>query len=116
MLFLPVGASKPVRVQGAFLSDQEVEAIVTYVSSQGEAEYNEELVPELDENGAASDEPVDELYDQALKIVLEAQQASASLLQRRMRIGYNRASRLIDYMHMQGIIGPHEGSRPGKCS
>ncbi|MDG0871094.1 DNA translocase FtsK [Paenibacillus thiaminolyticus] len=112
MLFLPVGASKPVRVQGAFLSDQEVEAIVTYVSSQGEAEYNEELVPELDENGAASDEPVDELYDQALKIVLEAQQASASLLQRRMRIGYNRASRLIDYMHMQGIIGPHEGSRP----
>ncbi|PZM63978.1 FtsK/SpoIIIE family DNA translocase [Paenibacillus dendritiformis] len=112
MLFLPVGASKPVRVQGAFLSDQEVEAVVTYVSSQGEAEYNEELVPELDENGMASDEPVDELYDQALQIVLEAQQASASLLQRRMRIGYNRASRLIDYMHMQGIIGPHEGSRP----
>lgn len=112
MLFLPVGASKPVRVQGAFLSDQEVEAVVTYVSSQGEAEFNEELVPELDENGMASDEPVDELYDQALQIVLEAQQASASLLQRRMRIGYNRASRLIDYMHMQGIIGPHEGSRP----
>ncbi|BFH68059.1 hypothetical protein J27TS7_29070 [Paenibacillus dendritiformis] len=112
MLFLPVGASKPVRVQGAFLSDQEVEAVVSFVSSQGEAEYNEELVPELDENGIASDEPVDELYDQALQIVLEAQQASASLLQRRMRIGYNRASRLIDYMHMQGIIGPHEGSRP----
>lgn len=112
MLFLPMGSSKPIRVQGAFLSDQEVEAVVGFVSGQAQAEYNEELVPEIDESGHASDEPVDELYDQAIQIVLEAQQASASLLQRRMRIGYNRASRLIDHMHMQGLIGAHEGSRP----
>lgn len=112
MLFLPMGSSKPIRVQGAFLSDQEVEAVVGFVSGQAQAEYNEELVPEIDESGHASDEPVDELYDQAIQIVLEAQQASASLLQRRMRIGYNRASRLIDHMHMQGLIGAHEGSKP----
>lgn len=112
MLFLPMGSSKPIRVQGAFLSDQEVEAVVGFVSGQAQAEYNDELVPEIDESGHASDEPVDELYDQAIQIVLEAQQASASLLQRRMRIGYNRASRLIDHMHMQGLIGAHEGSRP----
>ena len=112
MLFLPMGSSKPIRVQGAFLSDQEVESVVSFVSGQGQAEYNEDLVPEIDENGLAADEPIDELYEQAIQMVLEAQQASASLLQRRMRIGYNRASRLIDHMHMQGIIGPHEGSRP----
>ncbi|MCY9516112.1 FtsK/SpoIIIE family DNA translocase [Paenibacillus apiarius] len=112
MLFLPMGSSKPIRVQGAFLSDQEVESVVSFVSGQGQAEYNDDLVPEIDENGLAADEPIDELYEQAIQMVLEAQQASASLLQRRMRIGYNRASRLIDHMHMQGIIGPHEGSRP----
>ncbi|UHA75774.1 DNA translocase FtsK [Paenibacillus sp. 481] len=112
MLYLPMGSSKPIRVQGAFLSDQEVETVVTFCRDQGQAEYNEDLVPEIDENGLAADEPIDELYEQAVQMVLEAQQASASLLQRRMRIGYNRASRLIDHMNMQGIIGPHEGSRP----
>ncbi|WP_339320243.1 DNA translocase FtsK 4TM domain-containing protein [Paenibacillus sp. FSL R10-2734] len=112
MLFLPMGASKPIRVQGAFMSDQEVETIVQYVSSQGEAEYDESIVPEVDDSIADDQEPQDELYEQAVTIVLEAKQASVSLLQRRMRVGYTRAARLIDSMEARGVIGPYEGSKP----
>lgn len=112
MLFLPMGASKPIRVQGAFMSDQEVETIVQYVSSQGEAEYDESIVPEVDDTIAEDQEPQDELYEQAVTIVLEAKQASVSLLQRRMRVGYTRAARLIDSMEARGVIGPYEGSKP----
>jgi S-DNA-T family DNA segregation ATPase FtsK/SpoIIIE len=112
MLFLPVGASKPVRVQGAFLSDPEVEAVVNFVRTQEKAEYKEEMVPEIEEQGEASDVFVDELFDQAVQIVLESKQASVSLLQRRMRVGYTRAARLIDSMEAKGIVGPYEGSKP----
>ncbi len=112
MLFMPMGASKPVRVQGAFMSDQEVEAIVTYVRGQGQAEYDESLVPEIEEGTSGQEEVLDELYDQAVQIVLEAKQASVSLLQRRMRVGYTRAARLIDSMEARGIVGPYEGSKP----
>lgn len=112
MLFMPMGASKPVRVQGAFMSDQEVEAIVQYVSGQGQAEYDDSLVPEVEEEDQSHEEVVDELFDQAVQIVVEAKQASVSLLQRRMRVGYTRAARLIDSMEARGIIGPYEGSKP----
>lgn len=112
MLFMPMGASKPVRVQGAFMSDQEVEAIVGYVSGQGQAEYDDSLVPEVEEEDQSHEEVVDELFDQAVQIVVEAKQASVSLLQRRMRVGYTRAARLIDSMEARGIIGPYEGSKP----
>lgn len=113
MLFLPMGASKPIRVQGAFLSDNEVESVVAYARGQAEAEYNEDLVPEVEENDdSAGDEQLDELFDQAVGIVLEAKQASVSLLQRRMRIGYTRAARLIDSMEAKGVVGPYEGSKP----
>ncbi|MCC3371811.1 DNA translocase FtsK [Cohnella sp. REN36] len=113
MLFLPMGASKPIRVQGAFLSDNEVESVVAYASGQAEAEYNEELVPEVDESDSdEGEELLDELFDQAVGIVLEAKQASVSLLQRRMRIGYTRAARLIDSMEARSIVGPYEGSKP----
>lgn len=112
MLFMPMGASKPVRVQGAFMSDQEVEAVVNFVAGQGQAEYDESLVPEIDDTVTEMDEKLDELYDQAVQIVLEAKQASVSLLQRRMRIGYTRAARLIDSMEARGIVGPYEGSKP----
>ncbi|TVX93924.1 FtsK/SpoIIIE family DNA translocase [Paenibacillus agilis] len=112
MLYLPMGSSKPQRVQGAFLSDPEVEAVVSFCRDQGTAEYNEDLVPEIDDLASFDGEPVDELFEQAVTIVLEGQQASASLLQRRLRVGYNRASRLIESMQMQGIIGPPDGSRP----
>ncbi|WP_139998454.1 FtsK/SpoIIIE family DNA translocase [Paenibacillus paridis] len=112
MLFLPVGMSKPIRVQGAFLSDQEVETLVNYSRGQAEAEYKEDLVPELEEETADGNEAVDELYDQAVQIILDAKQASVSLLQRRMRIGYTRAARLIDQMEARSIVGPYEGSKP----
>ncbi|MNP33570.1 DNA translocase SpoIIIE [compost metagenome] len=94
------------------MSDQEVETIVQYVSSQGEAEYDESIVPEVDDTIAEDQEPQDELYEQAVTIVLEAKQASVSLLQRRMRVGYTRAARLIDSMEARGVIGPYEGSKP----
>lgn len=113
MLFLPVGMSKPIRVQGAFLSDPEVEAIVAYARSQGEAEYKPELVPELDDSGnGQNEEQLDELFDQAVGIVVDAKQASVSLLQRRMRVGYTRAARLIDQLEAKGVVGPYEGSKP----
>ncbi|PYI50431.1 FtsK/SpoIIIE family DNA translocase [Paenibacillus flagellatus] len=112
MLFMPVGASKPIRVQGAFLSDQEVEAVVNFCKTQEEAVYQEELVPEVEEQSEEEDAFEDELYDQAVQIVLEAKQASVSLLQRRMRVGYTRAARLIDSMEAKGIVGPYEGSKP----
>ncbi|OMF36748.1 cell division protein FtsK [Paenibacillus sp. FSL H8-0548] len=112
MLFLPVGMSKPIRVQGAFLSDQEVETLVNYSRGQAEAEYKEDLVPEIEEESGDPKEAVDELYDQAVQIILEAKQASVSLLQRRMRIGYTRAARLIDQMEARSIVGPYEGSKP----
>ncbi len=112
MLFVPVGASKPVRIQGAFLSDKEVETVVEFVRTQQEAEYREEMVPTVEEASAAPEEAQDELYDQAVQVVLEAKQASVSLLQRRMRIGYTRAARLIDAMEAKGVVGPYEGSKP----
>ncbi|WP_424765733.1 DNA translocase FtsK [Paenibacillus sp. sgz302251] len=112
MLFLPVGMSKPIRVQGAFLSDQEVEILVNYARGQAEAEYKEDLVPEVEEETEAGNEMLDELYDQAVQIILDAKQASVSLLQRRMRIGYTRAARLIDQMEARSIVGPYEGSKP----
>lgn len=112
MLYLPVGASKPTRVQGAFLSDSEVEAVVSFVSHQEKANYQEDLVPQLDEQADQENVFEDELYDQAIQIVVEAKQASVSLLQRRMRIGYTRAARLIDSLEAGGIIGPYEGSKP----
>ncbi|MBH5316578.1 DNA translocase FtsK [Paenibacillus sp. GSMTC-2017] len=112
MLFLPVGMSKPIRVQGAFLSDQEVEVLVAFARDQAEAVYKEDLVPEVEEESTDNEPMLDELYDQAVQIVVEAKQASVSLLQRRMRIGYTRAARLIDQMEAKSIIGPYEGSKP----
>jgi DNA segregation ATPase FtsK/SpoIIIE, S-DNA-T family len=112
MLYLPVGASKPVRVQGAFLSDQEVEHVVGFVRTQEQANYQEEMVPQVEEMPEQQNEFEDELYDQAVQIVLEAKQASVSLLQRRMRVGYTRAARLVDSMEAKGVVGPYEGSKP----
>lgn len=114
MLLLPVGASKPTRVQGAFLSDQEVEDIVNYVVSQQKAQYNEEMIP--DEIQDVEGEAEDELYQEAVELVVEMQTASVSMLQRRFRVGYNRAARLIDEMEARGVVGPHEGSKPRKVN
>lgn len=110
MLFLPVGASKPVRVQGAFLSDEEVEEIVDFVIGQQKAQYQQEMIPE--DVPEKTEKVDDELYDEAVELVLEMQTASVSMLQRRFRVGYTRAARLIDEMEARGIVGPYEGSKP----
>ncbi|KQL19170.1 DNA translocase FtsK [Cytobacillus solani] len=110
MLFLPVGASKPVRVQGAFLSDEEVEEVVSFVIDQQKAQYQEEMIP--DDIPETTTEVDDDLYDEAVELILEMQTASVSMLQRRFRIGYSRAARLIDEMEARGIVGPYEGSKP----
>ena len=110
MLFFPVGASKPVRVQGAFLSDEEVEEIVDFVIDQQKAQYQEDMIPDDIPNNRAEVE--DELYGEAVDLVLDMQTASVSMLQRRFRIGYTRAARLIDEMEARGIVGPYEGSKP----
>ncbi|WP_042456458.1 FtsK/SpoIIIE family DNA translocase [Neobacillus dielmonensis] len=110
MLFMPVGATKPVRVQGAFLSDQEVEDTVEFVISQQKAQYQEEMIP--DDVPEATGEVDDELYEEAVELVINMQTASVSMLQRRFRIGYTRAARLIDEMEVRGVVGPYEGSKP----
>lgn len=112
MLYLPVGASKPVRIQGAFLSDREVERIVSFCKNQQDANYNEEMMVKSEELKSEGAEVEDELYPQAVKLVVETKTASVSLLQRRLRIGYTRAARLIDEMEARGIVGPYEGSKP----
>lgn len=110
MLFLPSGQSKPTRVQGAFLSDSEVEAVVNYVTSQQSANYMKEMEPE---DIVQSDSPSDdELYYRAYEFVVREQKASASLLQRQFRIGYNRAARLVDDLELNQVIGPAQGSKP----
>ncbi|WP_080146816.1 FtsK/SpoIIIE family DNA translocase [Marinilactibacillus piezotolerans] len=111
MLFQPMGENKPNRVQGAFISDEEVEAVVNFVKDQQEANYVEEMIPK-DEPKQAQGEAEDELYDDAVALVVDMQTASISLLQRRFRIGYNRAARIVDEMEMRGVVGPSEGSKP----
>ncbi len=110
MLFHPVGASKPVRIQGAFLSDEEVQEVVDFVIGQQKAQYQENMIPE--DIPETTSEVDDEVYDDAVALVLEMQTASVSMLQRRFRIGYTRAARLIDEMEARGIVGPYEGSKP----
>ncbi len=111
MLFLPVGANKPVRVQGAFLSDEEVEHVVDHVITQQKAQYQEEMIPsEEPQDQLASVD--DDLYDEAVELIIGMQTASVSMLQRRFRIGYTRAARLIDAMEERGVVGPYEGSKP----
>jgi len=109
MLFLPAGASKPKRVQGAFLSDQEVESVVNFVIEQQKAQYQEEMIPSEEETIL---EETDELFDEAVQLVVSMQTASVSMLQRRFRIGYSRAARIVDQMEQRGIVGPPEGSKP----
>ena len=112
MLYYPVGASKPKRAQGAFMSDEEVEALVGFIKNQAiDVKYNEEILDDVQSYNMPSDD-VDEHLDDAINFVVESGQASASLLQRRFRVGYNRAARLIDSMEERGIIGQPRGSKP----
>lgn len=115
MLFRPMGENKPRRVQGAFISDSEVESIVTFVKEQQEPNYVEEMM-QLEPTAAVSEDPEDEYFDQALEFVMEEESASISKLQRKFRIGYNRAARIIDDMEARGYVGPADGSKPRKVN
>ena len=127
MLFFPMGMPKPTRLQCCFVSDKEVEAVVDYIKHSGEsAEYDDAILDEIDRQAEASankkgkkseeetdgSEEVDPLLDKAIEVVIESGQASTSYLQRRLKVGYSRAARIIDQMEQKGVIGPFEGSKP----
>ena len=118
MLFSPLGVQKPVRVQGCFIDDREIEAVVDCIRGTASSEYDENVMEEI-ERGAAPEQEAesaapegDAMIPEAVRCVVEAGQASTSLLQRRLRLGYARAGRLIDEMEQMGVVGPHEGSKP----
>ena len=123
MLFRPVGATKPSRIQGCFVSDEEVERVVEFVKSGGKATYDDNIMLEIErqaaiekqqrtgvpEDAADADDPI---LDEAIRVVVELGQASTSLLQRKLKLGYARAARIIDQMEERGIVGPYEGAKP----
>jgi S-DNA-T family DNA segregation ATPase FtsK/SpoIIIE len=116
MLFLPPGTAKMIRSHGAFVSDAEVLRVVEFLKKQGKPVYDKSIL-EMKESdsksGAADDEEDDPQYDAALALVAEARQASISMIQRRLRIGYNRAARIVERMEQEGVVGPSDGtSRP----
>jgi S-DNA-T family DNA segregation ATPase FtsK/SpoIIIE len=111
MLFLPAGASRPVRVQGAYVSEKEILAVVGYIKRQAKAEYEKEILEEVHaENRDKVKE--DDLVEEAMRVVVKSGTASASLLQRKLRVGYARAARLIDILEDLGVVGGYEGSKP----
>lgn len=115
MLFSPMGSSSPVRVQGAYVSDEEVAEIVRFVSQQREATYDDKYINVKSVSGSSGsldDDDNDEEYEQCREFVIQSQKASTSLLQRRFKIGYNKAARIIDQLEADGIIGPQNGSKP----
>jgi len=127
MLYFPLGSGKPTRVQGCFISPEEIERVVEFAKQTGEAHYSDEVMQKIEENvqqkekspggkGGAVSEPVedegDELLPAAVDVVMETGQASVSMLQRRLKLGYSRAARLVDQMEQRGIVGPFEGSKP----
>ncbi|MDU2670553.1 MAG: DNA translocase FtsK [Clostridium sp.] len=116
MLYYPIGENKPVRVQGAFISEEEVENVVNFIkNSQDTVTYEEDIINHINSEAPAEsqqNEYEDELLEEAIKIVIEYQQASTSFLQRKLRIGFNRASRIMDMLEEQRIISPKDGSRP----
>ncbi len=125
MLFAPVGVSKPIRVQGCYATDEEIEGVTNFIKNQNKAQYNEDIeeqirritAEDLDakSKGGSEDEgelQVDAKMEEAIKCVIDAGQASTSLLQRRLKVGYARAGRMIDDMEQMGIVGPHQGAKP----
>ncbi|NLF59377.1 MAG: hypothetical protein GX580_17260, partial [Candidatus Hydrogenedens sp.] len=113
MLYLPAGQSKPDRIQGAFVGDDEMNALVSWLKRQAPPQYRDEIERFGRGKDASAESPDedDPLFADAVRVVLETEQASISMVQRRLRVGYTRAARLIDMMEMKGIIGPHTGSK-----
>ncbi len=128
MLYYPVGIPKPIRVQGCYLSDKEVENVVTFIKNQEQSVYDDNVMKEIDRQAAntgskkketsstedGEDGPADEMLPKAIEAVIEAQSASTTLLQRKLKLGYARAARIIDELETRGIIGPYEGAKPRK--
>ena len=114
MLFMPPGSSRIMRLHGAYVSEQETAALVRWLKKQGRPELDPEVLADQEERGTGGggDEGDDELYDEASRLVVTERMASASFLQRRMRIGFSRAARLIDMMERDGLLGPPQGSKP----
>ncbi|MEA4813559.1 MAG: DNA translocase FtsK [Oscillospiraceae bacterium] len=124
MLYFPVGATKPQRVQGCMIGEEEIDRVVAFVKSSGEANYSEEVMQKIEESmqerpeggpnakeGAPAND-CDQLFPDAVEVILDTGQASVSMLQRRLKLGYSRAARLVDQMEERGIVGPFEGSKP----
>ena len=123
MLYNPLGAPKPLRVQGCFITTGEIEAVVEFVKKTGTPDYSQEVMDHIErqaegaDNGSAAaggsgEEEEDEMLPKAIEVVVETGQASVSMLQRRLKLGYSRAARLVDQMEERGIVGPFEGSKP----
>ena len=123
MLYFPLGAGKPLRVQGCFISPEEIDRVVSFVKETGEADYSSEVMEKIEETLRKEEKgskvgaelpgnECDELFPAAVEVVLETGQASVSMLQRRLKLGYSRAARLVDQMEDRGIVGPFEGSKP----
>lgn len=128
MLFNPIGSNKPIRIQGCFISSEEIEAVVEYIKNGYNAVYNEDIISQIDKNAVSAgkgkskngsvdqeesgDDEYDDLFEQAVDVVLEAGQASTSMLQRRLKLGFTRAARIVDQMEECGIVGASEGSKP----
>jgi len=127
MLFAPIGSGKPLRVQGCFVTDGEVEAVTSYVKNHYVADYNQQVLEEIEKKAqqtgkkavsvsdpepSAEELDGDEMLPAAVDVILETGQASVSMLQRRLKLGYARAARIVDEMEEKGIVGPFQGSKP----
>ena len=123
MLYAPLGEGKPLRVQGCFISNEEIESVIEKIKETSTAEYSEEILEHIERQaeqadsksgGSAGDpgEDEDEMIEEAIDVIMESRQASTSMLQRRLKLGYSRAARIIDEMEQRGIVGPFEGSKP----
>jgi S-DNA-T family DNA segregation ATPase FtsK/SpoIIIE len=112
MLFLPPGTSRLVRVHGAYVSEVEILRVVEFWKKQAKPVYDHTILKPKEETVETEADGYDEMYDQAVALVAESRQASISMLQRRLRVGYNRAARMIERMEKEGIVGPADGSKP----
>ena len=112
MLFLQPGREDLIRIQGALVKDAEIERVVEFIKAQGEPAYDDQILKDQHKSSSAGGGEKDELYDEAVRVIMESNQASVSILQRRMRLGYTRAARIIDTMELEGLVGQFEGSKP----
>ena len=122
MLYAPLGEGKPQRIQGCFISNDEIEGVIEYIKSNATAEYSQEILEHIEKQadaqsaggagGGAEGGDEDEMLMEAIDVVMDCGQASVSMLQRRLKLGYSRAARIVDQMEERGIVGPFEGSKP----